>query len=124
MGAPESLAMSSNAAGALPSGSLVRRSAARNAILEAGRRVLARDGVSEFSLSTVALEAGFGPSTVFGHFRNKDELLVAIVAEDLAKLAGAMQEGDSGRASAAEPTAHDPHSSNIDLTEHFDTAHA
>src|SRR3954453_3529731 len=92
MGATESPSMSRTAAGVAPQGAPVRRNAARTAILEAGRRVVARDGVSEFSLSVVAAEAGFGPSTVFGHFRNKDELLVAIVTDDLAKVATAMHE--------------------------------
>ncbi|MBV9061317.1 MAG: helix-turn-helix transcriptional regulator, partial [Alphaproteobacteria bacterium] len=66
---------------------LLRRSSARAAILEAGRTLATREGVNQLSLSAVAAEAGFGPSTVFGHFRNKDELLLAVVAEDLSSLA-------------------------------------
>jgi TPR repeat protein len=85
--------MLSTAEQAVPQGRLVRRNAARTAILQAGRRVAERDGISAFSLSAVAAEAGFGPSTVFGHFRNKDELLVAIVAEDLASVASLMRDG-------------------------------
>lgn len=77
---------------AAPQGRLLRRNAARGAILQAGRRVAERDGIGAFSLSTVAAEAGFGPSTVFGHFRNKDELLLAIVTEDLAGMAALMRE--------------------------------
>ena len=77
---------------------LVRRGAARAAILEAGRRVAAREGVAELSLTAVATEAGFGQSTVFGYFRNKDELLLAILADDLAELAALMRDG-----AAAEP---------------------
>jgi TPR repeat protein/DNA-binding transcriptional regulator YbjK len=72
---------------------LVRRGAARAAILEAGRRVAAREGVAELSLTAVATEAGFGQSTVFGYFRNKDELLLAILADDLAELAALMRDG-------------------------------
>jgi TPR repeat protein len=69
----------------------LRRSAARASIIEAGRALAARVGTGELSLSAVAAEAGFGPSTVFGHFRNKDELLLAIVAEDLASMAALMR---------------------------------
>ncbi|MBV8801116.1 MAG: SEL1-like repeat protein [Alphaproteobacteria bacterium] len=70
---------------------LLRRSSARAAILEAGRTLATREGVNQLSLSAVAAEAGFGPSTVFGHFRNKDELLLAVVAEDLSSLAALMR---------------------------------
>lgn len=70
---------------------LARRSVARGVIIEAGRRLALRDGIDELSLSAVAAEAGFNPSTVFGHFRNKDELLLAIVAEDLGELAAMMR---------------------------------
>jgi TPR repeat protein len=68
-----------------------RRNAARASIIEAGRALAARVGTGELSLSAVAAEAGFGPSTVFGHFRNKDELLLAIVAEDLGSMAALMR---------------------------------
>src|SRR5690349_13742146 len=84
--------MLSTAEQAIPQGRLVRRNAARTAILQAGRRVAERDGICAFSLSAVAAEAGFGPSTVFGHFRNKDELLTALVAEELANVAGLLRE--------------------------------
>src|SRR5947209_6336129 len=69
----------------------LRRSAARASILEAGRRLVYRLGSEEVSLCAVAAEAGFGSSTVFGHFRNKDELVLAIVADDLGVLAAAMR---------------------------------
>ncbi len=72
-------------------GRVSRRNAARSAILEAARRLAARSDPANLSLTAVAAEAGFGPSTVFGHFRNKDELLLAIVAEDLAGLAAMMR---------------------------------
>src|SRR4051812_32180389 len=81
---------------------LARRSVARAVIIEAGRRLALRDGVDELSLSAVAAEAGFNPSTVFGHFRNKDELLLAIVAQDLGTLAALM------RASSLDTRSMDP----------------
>ena len=57
--------------------------ATRSAILDAARRVAARDGARDFSLRSVATEAGFAPAALYGYFRNKNELLLALAAEDL-----------------------------------------
>jgi AcrR family transcriptional regulator len=54
------------------------------------------------SLRGVAAEAGFAPAALYGYFRNKDELLLALAADDLAVLARAMREaGGLAGASAA-----------------------
>jgi AcrR family transcriptional regulator len=71
--------------------------ATRAAILEAARRVAARDGAREFSLRGVATEAGFAPAALYGYFRNKDELLLALASDDLSGLARAMREAARGR---------------------------
>lgn len=63
------------------------QSSTRAAILDAARRVGARDGARQFSLRSVAAEAGFAPAALYGYFRNKDELLLALAAEDLTRLA-------------------------------------
>lgn len=65
------------------------------AILEAARRVAARDGARELSLRSVAAEAGFAPAGLYGYFRSKDELLLALAADDLTQLARAMREAGS-----------------------------
>lgn len=75
------------------------RAASRTAILEAARRVAARDGARDLSLRGVAAEAGFAPAALYGYFRNKDELLLALAAEDLTTLARAMR-GAGGLAGA------------------------
>jgi len=75
------------------------RAASRTAILEAARRVAARDGARELSLRGVAAEAGFAPAALYGYFRNKDELLLALAADDLTALARAMR-GAGGLAGA------------------------
>ncbi len=62
------------------------RDATRLAIIEAARRIAASDGASAVSLSRTADEAGFARPTVYGHFRNKEELLASIVADDLTAL--------------------------------------
>lgn len=75
------------------------RQESRVAILDAARRVAARDGARDMSLRGVAAEAGFAPAALYGYFRNKDELLLALAAEDLTQLARAMK-GAGGLASA------------------------
>jgi AcrR family transcriptional regulator len=69
----------------------VSRAASRIAILDAARRVAAREGARDLSLRGVAAEAGFAPAALYGYFRNKDELLLALAADDLTALARAMR---------------------------------
>lgn len=77
------------------------RSASRSAILAAARRVAARDGARDLSLRGVAAEAGFAPAALYGYFQNKDELLLALAADDLTALARAMRDaGADGLAGA------------------------
>ena len=64
----------------------------RAGILDAARRVAARGGARELSLRSVAAEAGFAPAALYGYFSNKDELLLALAADDLATLSRAMRE--------------------------------
>lgn len=67
------------------------KSTTKAAILAAARLVAARDGARNLSLRGVAAEAGFAPAALYGYFRNKDELLLALAAEDLAGVARAMR---------------------------------
>src|SRR5208282_4199990 len=67
------------------------KSATRASILDAARKVAARDGARNLSLRGVASEAGFAPAALYGYFRNKDELLLALAAEDLAGVSRAMR---------------------------------
>src|SRR6266480_5649901 len=89
-GSFRSRSMDQSAQQAATQSRMLRRSSARSAILDAARRLATRGGTADLSLTAVAAEAGFGPSTVFGHFRNRDELLIAIIAEDMAGLASQM----------------------------------
>jgi AcrR family transcriptional regulator len=68
------------------------KAASRSSILEAARRVAARDGARDLSLRAVAAEAGFAPAGLYGYFRGKDDLLLALAADDLTQLARAMRE--------------------------------
>jgi len=68
------------------------RDAARASILEAARKVAARDGARDLSLRGVAAEAGYAPAALYGYFANKDELLLALAADDLLALSRAMRD--------------------------------
>jgi len=70
--------------------------ATRAAILAAARRVAAREGARELSLRGVAAEAGFAPAALYGYFTGKDDLLLALAAEDLTSLARAMRGATAG----------------------------
>ena len=65
--------------------------ATRASILDAARRVAARSAARELSLRGVAAEAGFAPAALYGYFAGKDELLLALAADDLAVVARAMR---------------------------------
>lgn len=67
------------------------RDAARAGILEAARRVAAREGARNLSLRSVAAEAGFAPAALYGYFESRDDLVIALAAEDLGGLARAMR---------------------------------
>jgi AcrR family transcriptional regulator len=78
------------------------KAASRTAILDAARVVAAREGARDLSLRGVAAEAGFAPAALYGYFRSKDELLLALAADDLGRLAKVMRDaGGLANASAA-----------------------
>jgi len=82
-----------------------QRQATRGAILEAARQVAARQGARNLSLRGVAAEAGFAPAALYGYFTGKDELLLALAAEDLAQLSRAMREAGAGEGKLASAAA-------------------
>lgn len=75
------------------------RIATRGGILEAARRVAAREGARNLSLRAVAAEAGFAPAALYGYFQNKDDLLLALAGDDLGTVARAMRDAANGAAS-------------------------
>jgi AcrR family transcriptional regulator len=86
------------------------RGANRASILQAARRVAARDGARNLSLRGVAAEAGYAPAALYGYFAGKDDLLLALAAEDLAALSRAMRDAlaagnGKGRLAAASAAA-------------------
>src|SRR5690242_8176696 len=78
---------------------------ARRSILDAARSLATRVGARNLSLRGVAAEAGYAPAALYGYFRNKDELICALAAEDIAILAREIREsskeGDALKRAAA-----------------------
>ncbi len=78
-----------------------RRARAHNStradILKAARRVAERRGARNLSLRSVAAEAGFAPAALYGYFRNKDELMLTLAADDLSRIAHAMRDAAIGQ---------------------------
>lgn len=72
--------------------------AVRASILNAARRVAIRDGARNLSLRAAAAEAGYAPAALYGYFRSKDELLLALAADDLSALARAIRDVIQGNA--------------------------
>ncbi|WP_239482992.1 TetR family transcriptional regulator [Paraburkholderia sp. C35] len=50
----------------------------RDHILDAAERLFAEQGVSRTSLEDIAMRAGFTRGAIYGHFRNKSDLFVAM----------------------------------------------
>jgi AcrR family transcriptional regulator len=74
--------------GAMPRGEYdrdARKARTRAALLEAAARVYARSGFDGATLDEVAADAGFSKGAVYGHFGSKENLLLALMAEHLAK---------------------------------------
>jgi TPR repeat protein len=64
----------------------------RAAILGAARRVAEREGVLEMTLTAVASEASVSATDIYAFFTSKNDMLQAVVADDLATLAKAMRQ--------------------------------
>lgn len=70
---------------------------ARASILSAARTLAAREGAEALTLRGVAQEAGYAPAALYGYFRNRADLILALAADDLSRLARAVRE--AGRTS-------------------------
>jgi AcrR family transcriptional regulator len=62
-----------------------RKAATRASLLRAAARVYARRGFGGATLDEVAAEAGYTKGAVYGHFGSKENLLLALMEEHLAK---------------------------------------
>ena len=50
----------------------------RDAIVDAAQRILDQDGLEGLTMRRIGAELGVDPAAVYRHFRNKDELVVAL----------------------------------------------
>src|SRR5919197_600214 len=72
-----------------------QRQAARAGILAAARRIAERSGAANLWLRSVAAGAGFAPAALYVYFQSRDELLLALAAEDLTAITRALRTGSS-----------------------------
>jgi AcrR family transcriptional regulator len=83
-----------------------RLAATRASLLEAAARVYARQGFAGATLDEVAGEAGFTKGAVYAHFGSKENLLLALLEEHLARrIAEQLQLFDRDRATWERPLA-------------------
>lgn len=74
----------------------------REALLAAGRDILAREGVTALTLRAVARRAGVSATAPYRHFADKAALLAAIAADGFRGLAAAMRDAAAGIAEPRE----------------------
>ena len=65
----------------------------QRALVLAALRVLEREGPQALSLRAVAREAGVSPAAPYHHFKDKNELLLAVAEEGFQGLSDALKEG-------------------------------
>ncbi len=73
-----------------------RRRPARRAIVEAGRRILLRDGMGALNPEAVARESGLSLEIVRAYFCNTDELVLSIASDELSMLARTATDNNDG----------------------------
>jgi len=64
----------------------------RRTILEAAREAFARDGYESVSMRAIAETAGLTHGSIYGYFKDKDEIFDSLVAENFDQLAAALRD--------------------------------
>ena len=62
----------------------------RNKILDAARDLFAREGYEAVTMRRIAEAIEYSPTTIYIHFEDKDDLVLALCHEDFARLLGAL----------------------------------
>jgi AcrR family transcriptional regulator len=91
--------MPEDASGRAPNSRPEGRDATREVILEAARRRFLRFGPRKTTMDEVAREAGCSRTTLYAHFRNKEDLYASLLEQDaevFIREAGAIGEGEGG----------------------------
>jgi AcrR family transcriptional regulator len=65
-------------------------------VKDVARRLVERDGAAALSLREVARELGMGASTLYRYFRNRDELLTALIIDAFNQIGSAAEDADAG----------------------------
>jgi AcrR family transcriptional regulator len=60
----------------------------KNKLLEAGKKVLLEQGFQKATVTQIIREAGTGYGTAYVYFKNKDELLIVLMEDVMAKFYG------------------------------------
>jgi AcrR family transcriptional regulator len=64
-------------------------------VKDVARRLMERDGAAALSLREVSRELGIGASTLYRYFRNRDELLTALIIDAFNQLGAAAEDADA-----------------------------
>ncbi|MCP5119381.1 MAG: TetR/AcrR family transcriptional regulator, partial [bacterium] len=63
----------------------IRLENTRRTILDAARKVFARDGIEAATMQDIAAEAGYGAPALYNYFPSKDEIVDVILSEVTAR---------------------------------------
>lgn len=68
------------------------REAVRRKILDAARELFATEGYDRVTMRGIADAIEYSPTTIYNHFEDKDDLVLALCSEDFARLFEILQE--------------------------------
>ncbi|MEY1557297.1 TetR/AcrR family transcriptional regulator [Yoonia sp. R2331] len=85
-----------------------RRIDTHNRLLAAAKAIVADGSYAQMRVEEVVIRAGVAKGTFFAHFRDKDALMEALIAEDLTAAITAMREAPAPHDAATLVTALDP----------------
>jgi len=72
----------------------------RKEILEVSRSLLIEEGFSKMSMRKIAADANVSATSIYLHFKNKDELLLALIEDSITHLAKALSKSINGNGDA------------------------
>lgn len=69
----------------------------RDKILAAARELLVTEGFERMTMRRIAQAIEYTPTAIYHHFKDKDEVAIALCREDFARLLGALQQAPAPR---------------------------
>lgn len=82
------------------------REARRRAFIDAGWRCVAERGFRDLTVDDICAEAGRSKGSFYSHFREKQDLLVALLDADAAHVEGAIADADASTGAGADRIKH------------------